>query len=45
MILQEKIVTSISTHISWFFLWHLWKPPTKNWIGFVTVTPVYFLYI
>jgi hypothetical protein len=45
MILQEKIVTIISTHISWFFLRHLWKPPTKIWIGFVTVTPVYFLYI
>lgn len=45
MILQPKIVTIVSTHISWFFWQHLWKPPTKIWIGFVTVTPVYFLYI
>jgi hypothetical protein len=45
MILQQKIVAIVTTHFSWFFWQHLWKPPTKIWIGFVTVIPMYFLYI
>jgi hypothetical protein len=42
MILQQKIVAILTTHFSWCFWQHLWKPPTKIWIGFVTVTTMYF---